>query len=86
MHRNFILQLPYADMLIHARLADRHNTHSSAKAVLFRETPPVQFNTIQFWPRSITKACPSAEELLIQKAGGNWYSGQSVSPHGGRLS
>lgn len=42
MQQNFILQFACTDMLIHARLADRHNTHSSAKAVLFRKIPPVQ--------------------------------------------
>lgn len=29
-------------MLIHARLADRHYIHSTANAVLFRETPSVR--------------------------------------------
>lgn len=42
MQQNFIFQFAYADMLIHARLAERHNIHSSAKAVLVQEIPPVQ--------------------------------------------
>lgn len=45
----FILQLDYADMLIHARLADRHNTHSAANAVHFRGIPPVQACSILPW-------------------------------------
>lgn len=80
MQLNFILQLDYADMLIHARLADRHDIHSTANAVLFRGIFPCL--SVQFCPGSITKVCPSAEVLLIQKAVGNRYPAQAGLTHG----